>query len=313
MKMNMKWILAGIWIAGAAFAAANETLTIKGSDTFSLELGPPLISAFRDQHPEVAIELTGLGSVSGIADLLEDTCDLAASTRSLDEAEQRMARSKGIELKSAIAGYYGLAVVVHADNPLKDLSDVAVRDVFTGKATNWKQVGGPDMPIEVLIRDASGGSHLGFRELALDRRAYAAHAQGFANFEELAQAVSERPGAIGYVEMNLREHPGLHRVSINGIPPNEITVQKGIYPYVQPVWLYARAKSANPAIERFIQFVRSKPGQHVVETVGFVPADLIQLDRRGVFFLIFQVLGGLALFIFGMNIMTDGLRGAAGQ
>ena len=313
MKMNLKWILAGIWIAGAAFAAANETLTIKGSDTFSLELGPPLISAFRDQHPEVAIELTGLGSVSGIADLLEDTCDLAASTRSLDEAEQRMARSKGIELKSAIAGYYGLAVVVHADNPLKDLSDVAVRDVFTGKATNWKQVGGPDMPIEVLIRDASGGSHLGFRELALDRRAYAAHAQGFANFEELAQAVSKRPGAIGYVEMNLREHPGLHRVSINGIPPNEITVQKGIYPYVQPVWLYARAKSANPAIERFIQFVRSKPGQHVVETVGFVPADLIQLDRRGVFFLIFQVLGGLALFIFGMNIMTDGLREAAGQ
>lgn len=313
MKMNLKWILAGIWIAGTALAAANETLTIKGSDTFSLELGPPLISAFRDQHPEVAIELTGLGSVSGIADLLEDTCDLAASTRSLDEAEQRMARSKGIELKSAIAGYYGLAVVVHADNPLKDLSDVAVRDVFTGKATNWKQVGGPDMPIEVLIRDASGGSHLGFRELALDRRAYAAHAQGFANFEELAQAVSERPGAIGYVEMNLREHPGLHRVSINGIPPNEITVQKGIYPYVQPVWLYARAKSANPAIERFIQFVRSKPGQHVVETVGFVPADLIQLDRRGVFFLIFQVLGGLALFIFGMNIMTDGLREAAGQ
>ena len=313
MKMNLKWILAGIWIAGTALAQPDEVLTIKGSDTFSLELGPPLISAFRDQHPEVAIELTGLGSVSGIADLLEDTCDLAASTRSLDEAEQRMARSKGIELKSAIAGYYGLAVVVHADNPLKDLSDVAVRDVFTGKATNWKQVGGPDMPIEVLIRDASGGSHLGFRELALDRRAYAAHAQGFANFEELAQAVSKRPGAIGYVEMNLREHPGLHRVSINGIPPNEITVQKGIYPYVQPVWLYARAKSANPAIERFIQFVRSKPGQHVVETVGFVPADLIQLDRRGTFFLIFQILGGLALFIFGMNIMTDGLREAAGQ
>ena len=313
MKMNLKWILAGILIAGTALAQPDEALTIKGSDTFSLELGPPLISAFRDQHPEVAIELTGLGSASGIADLLEDTCDLAASTRSLDETEQRMARSKGIDLKSAVAGYYGLAVVVHADNPLKDLSDAVVRDVFTGKATNWKQIGGPDKPIEVLIRDASGGSHLGFRELALDRRAYAAHAQGFASFEKLAQAVSKRPGAIGYVEMNLREHPGLHRVSINGIPPNEITVQKGIYPYVQPVWLYARAKSANPAIERFIQFVRSKPGQHVVETVGFVPADLIQLDRRGVFFLIFQVLGGLALFIFGMNIMTDGLREAAGQ
>lgn len=313
MKTYLKWMMAGLWIAGAACASATETLTLKGSDTFSLELGPPLISAFRETHPEVAIELTGLGSASGIAELLEDTCDLAASTRSLDEAEQRMARSKGVDLKSAIAGYYGLAVVAHADNPLKDLSDAAVRDVFTGKATNWKQVGGPDKPIEVLIRDASGGSHLGFRELALDGRGYAAHAQGFASFEDLARAVADRPGAIGYVEMNLVAHPGLHALSINGISPNEITVQKGTYPYVQPVWLYARAKSANPAIERFIQFVRSKPGQHVVETVGFVPADLIQLDRRGVFFLIFQVLGGLALFIFGMNIMTDGLREAAGQ
>ena len=121
MKSHLKWIVAGLWIAGAAFAPAEDRLSIKGSDTFSLELGPPLISAFRNQHPEVAIELTGLGSASGIADLLADTCDLAASTRSLDETEQRMARSKGIELKSAIAGYYGLAVVVHADNPLKDL------------------------------------------------------------------------------------------------------------------------------------------------------------------------------------------------
>lgn len=313
MKSNLKWIVAGLWMAGAWVAQAEDNLSIKGSDTFGKELGPPLIAAFQAQNPETEVKLTSLGSASGIADLLDDTCDIAASTRTLDETEQRMARSKGVELKSAIAGYYGLAVVVNSENPLKDLSDAAIRDVFTGQATNWKQLGGLDRPIEVLIRDATGGSHLGFRELAMDRRGYAAHAQGFASFEELAQAVSARPDAIGYVEMNLREHPGLHKVSINGIPPNEITVQKGIYPYVQPVWLYARAKSANAAIERFIQFARSKAGQEIVESVGFVPVDLVQLDGRTLFFLVFQVLGGLALFIFGMNIMTDGLREAAGQ
>ena len=313
MKSNVRWIIAGLWIAGAALAQAGETLSIKGSDTFSAELGPPLISAFKAQNDGIEVELTGLGSASGIADLLENTCDIAVSSRSLDETEQRMARSKGIELKSAIAGYYGVALVVNAENPLKDLSDAAIRDVFVGKATNWKQVGGPDRPIEVLIRDATGGSHLGFRELAMDNRPYAAHVRAFASYEELAQAVSARPDAIGYVEMNLVSQPGLHPLSINGIPPNEITVQKGVYPYVQPVWLYARAKSANAAIERFLQFVRSKPGQEIVESVGFVPADLIQLDGRGIFFLVFQVLGGLALFIFGMNIMSDGLREAAGQ
>ncbi|MGD9613302.1 MAG: Na/Pi symporter [Kiritimatiellia bacterium] len=313
MKSNVKWILAGLWIAGAAFAQAGETLSIKGSDTFSAELGLPLISAFKAQNDGIDVALTGLGSASGIADLLEDTCDIAVSSRSLDETEQRMARSKDIELKSAIAGYYGVALVVNAENPLKDLSDATIRDVFIGQATNWKQVGGPDRPIEVLIRDATGGSHLGFRELAMDNQPYAAHARAFASYEELAQAVAARPDAIGYVEMNLVSQPGLRPLSINGIPPNEITVQKGVYPYVQPVWLYARAKSTNAAIERFIQFVRSKPGQEIVESVGFVPVDLIQLDGRGVFFLVFQVLGGLALFIFGMNIMSDGLREAAGQ
>ena len=313
MKSNVRWIIAGLWIAGAALAQAGETLSIKGSDTFSAELGPPLISAFKAQNDGIEVELTGLGSASGIADLLENTCDIAVSSRSLDETEQRMARSKGIELKSAIAGYYGVALVVNAENPLKDLSDAAIREVFVGKATNWKQIGGPDRPIEVLIRDATGGSHLGFRELAMDNQPYAAHARAFASYEELAQAVCVRPDAIGYVEMNLVSQPGLHPLSINGIPPNEITVQKGVYPYVQPVWLYARAKSANAAIERFLQFVRSKPGQEIVESVGFVPADLIQLDGRGIFFLVFQVLGGLALFIFGMNIMSDGLREAAGQ
>ena len=313
MKTPMKWMAACIWLTAALSARAGDMLSIKGSDTFGAELAPPLISAFRSLNPETDVELTSLGSSSGIADLLEESCDIAVSSRTLDEAEQRMARSKDIELKSAIAGYYGLAVVVNAENPLKDLSDSAVRDVFVGKTTNWLQLGGADLPIEVLVRDASGGSHLGFRELALNNRPYSDSARGLSSHADLAAAVAANPNAIGYVEMNLTASAGLHPVSINGVPPNDVTVQKGLYPFVQPTWLYARAKSTNAAIERFIQFARSNAGQDVVKSIGFVPVDLIQLDSRGVFFLVFQVLGGLALFIFGMNIMTDGLREAAGQ
>ncbi len=313
MKIRVLGFAAGFWILSIFAALAGETLSIKGSDTFAQELGPPLIQAYQNLHPGSQVVLTGLGSASGLDELLDGTCDLAASSRTLDESEARKARSKNIELKSAVAGYFGLAVAVNAQNPLQDLSDAVLRDLFTGKITNWKQVGGPDLPVEVLIRDRSGGSHRGFRELAMDLRPYAPAAQGFASFEELAQALADRPGAIGYLEMNLLSHPGLHPLSVNGIAPNAITVQKGLYPYVQPVWLYAHAKSANPAIERFLQFVRSKAGQRIVEDAGFVPVDLIQLDSRGAFFLLFQVLGGLALFIFGMNIMTDGLREAAGQ
>ena len=313
MKTRMTWMVFGICLMAALTVRAEVELSIRGSDTFGEELGPKLVAAFREQHPDSAIELESLGSVSGIAALLDETCDIAVSSRLFNDDEQRLARSRGIELKSAIAGYYGVAVVVNAANPLKNLSDSAILDIFAGKTKNWQQVGGPDRPIEVLIRDASGGTHLGFRTLAMDKHPYAASARTFPNYTTLAEAVVANPDAIGYVGMNLVSSPGLHPISINGILPRDVTVHEGIYPYVEPILLYTRAKSPNPAAERFIQYVRSKPGQDIVKSIGFVPADLGPIGANKLFFMAFQILGGLALFIFGMNIMSDGLREAAGQ
>ena len=177
MRTRMKWLVPGIWMMAALAVFGEDSLSIRGSDTFGEELGPKLVSAFREQNPDAAIELESLGSVSGIAALLDETCDIAVSSRLFNDDEQRLARSRGIELKSAIAGYYGVAVVVNAANPLKNLSDQAISDIFAGKTTNWQQVGGADRPIAVLIRDASGGTHLGFRTLAMDKHPYAASAR----------------------------------------------------------------------------------------------------------------------------------------
>jgi phosphate:Na+ symporter len=313
MNMRMNWMIAIFWMMAAIAARAGENFSIRGSDTFGEELGPRLVSTFQEQNPDCAIELESLGSVSGIAALLDKTCDIAVSSRIFNDDEQRMARSRGIELKSAIAGYYGVAVVVNDQNPLKNLSDRAILDVFTGKATNWKELGGPDRPIAVLIRDTTGGTHLGFRALAMENRAYASFARPFANYLALAEAVAANPDAIGYVGMNLISHPGLHPLSINGIPPGEVTVHEGVYPYVETILFYTNSKFSNPAADRFVQFVRSKAGQDIVKSIGFVPADLGPIGTRKLFFMAFQILGGLALFIFGMNIMSDGLREAAGQ
>ena len=313
MKIRLPWMVSLFWMVLALSASADGALSIRGSDTFGEELGPKLVAAFREQNPECAVELESLGSVSGIAALLDETCDVAVSSRMFTDDEQRIARSRGIELKSAIAGYYGVAVVAHAANPLKNLSDRAVLDIFAGKTTNWREVGGEDRPIDVLIRDASGGTHLGFRTLAMDRRPYAASARAFASYTSLAEAVAADPGAIGYVGMNLVSHPGLRPLSINGVLPRDVSVHEGVYPYVEPILLYSRTKSANPAVERFVQFVRSKAGQRIVESIGFVSADLGPIGGSKAFFMVFQILGGLALFIFGMNIMSDGLREAAGQ
>lgn len=304
---------AGIWLLSILAASAEDKLSIKGSDTFGDELGPKLVAAFEAANPGVAIELESLGSAAGIAALLDGACDIAASSRMISEDEQRLARSRRIELKSAIVGYYGVAVIVNARNPLKNLSDRDVAAIFAGRIKNWQQVGGPDEPIEVLIRDPTGGTHLGFRLLAMNNLPYAPWAQAFPDYSSLATTVAERPAAIGYVGMNLVSHSGVHALAINAIAPNEVTVHEGIYPYVQTVALYVRAKPAHPPTDRFLQFVQSKVGQNIVESIGFVSANLGRLAPRTLFFMVFQILGGLALFIFGMNIMSDGLREAAGQ
>ncbi len=279
MKTRLNHILAVLCLTLPLAAPAKDKLSIKGSNTFGEELGPQLISAFRAQNPEVDVAIESLGSASGIAGLLDGTCDLAATSRPLNEDEQRRAKSRGMAVKSSVIGFYAVTVVAHATNPVAHLSDRQVRDIFTGKITNWKKVGGPDRPIVTLIRDATGGTHLGFQELAMDNRPYAASARGFASYTALAHAIAADPGAIGYVGMNLVSHPGLRALSINGIPPNHLAVNEGLYPYVRTIWLHVPAKNATPLATRFIRFVRSKAGQAVVRSAGFVPIDLPHLPR----------------------------------
>ena len=313
MRHGLKRMILGLGLAALASARAGDTLEIRGSDTFGLELGPRLVQAFQERHPGAELTLENIGTASGFEDLLEGRCDILATSRMLTDEEFRMARSRGIEFQSALVGYNGVAVIVHAGNPVKNLTDDQVRDLFTGRLTRWSQVGGPDRPVDLFIRDASGGTHLGFRRLAMDHLPYAAAARAQADYAALADAVAANPDAIGHIGMGLAARPGIHYVSVNGIPPDEVTVHDGLYPYVQAVWLYARAKSDSPRVEQFMQFVRSKAGQQIVEATGFVGADLGPIGFKPLFFLVFAVLGGLALFIYGMNIMTDGLREAAGQ
>ena len=113
----------------------------------------------------------------------------------------------------------------------------------------------------------------------MDHLPYAAAARAQADYAALADAFAANPDAIGHICMGLAARPGIHYVSVNGIPPDEVTVHDGLYPYVQTIWLYSRAKSDTPAVERFTQFVRSKAGQAVVRSAGFVPIDLPHLPR----------------------------------
>jgi phosphate transport system substrate-binding protein len=259
---------AAVLAAGAAPGA--EKIVIKGSNTFGEELAPKLIEEFRRVNPGVDIELESKGTASGFSALLAGDCDIAAASRPATEDELRLARSRGIKMNSYVIGYYGVAVIVNADNPLTNLSDAQVRDIFTGAIDNWKVLGWEDAPIRVYIRDPVSGTYLGFQELAMQRQPYTKTARMLQSYGEIAEAVRTDRHGIGYVGMHLAHHPGVHAVAINGVIPSVISVNEELYPYARQLRLYTDGNRESQAARQFIRFVQSRRGQELLSRLGFV-------------------------------------------
>lgn len=248
-----------------------QKISVKGSNTFGEDLGPALIEGFKEARPEIEVELVSISSGFGIAALLEGECDIAASSRALNEDERRLVKSRRLRIENHAVGYYGIAVVVQPNHPVKALNDQQVENIFTGEITNWQDVGGPDLAIRLHIADADAGTYLGFRELAMSDRNYAEGAIEHASYHELGEAVANDPAGIGYVSLNVMRDLGLHGILVNGIHPSSIAVIEGLYPYARMVRLMTRRGVTSSAARSFVRFVQSSEGQNIVERTGFVP------------------------------------------
>jgi phosphate transport system substrate-binding protein len=267
-------LLAGTLCATCTFltvaVAAEQRVVVKGSNTFGEELAPALIKQFREKYPDVSVDLESSNSASGLNALLEGNCDIASSSRPINDDEKRLARSRGIKLNEMIIGFYGVAVLVNETNPLKDLSDNQVRDIFTGAVTNWKAVGGADAPIHLYIRNPASGTYLGFQELAMQKKPYAASAKLLARYTDIVAKLSEDPHGIGYSSMPPPNAKGVKAVRINGIPMTGSTVNRGDYPYARSLRLYTNSQRESDAARKFTRFVLGRKGQDVLNEVGFV-------------------------------------------
>ena len=259
-----------VFALAAATLAAGEKIVIRGSNTFGEELAPLLIDGYRRAYPAAEVQLESKGSASGIAALLTGECDLASSSRYLNEDEQRLARSRGLKLISTLLGFYGVAVIVHPGNPVDRLSDTQVRDIFTGAVTAWKSVGGWDTPIHLYIRDPISGTYLGFEELAMERKPYAPSAKALTSYAAIIAAVAKDPSGIGYVGMALADHSEIKALRINNAPPSRLTVNDGDYPYSRGLRFYTIKGREPPAVQDFIHFVLSGSGQEILTNAGFV-------------------------------------------
>jgi phosphate transport system substrate-binding protein len=273
-QMNLRKGL-GLLLLSAALAGCSggkpEKITILGSNTIGEELAPQLVAEFKKDHPAVAFDLEFKGTTYGLGALIVGRCDIAAASRDATTNEVELARARGVEFNDAVIGAYDVAVVVNAASPVGSLTREQVRDLFTGTVQNWKDVGGPDVPVHLYIRHPNSGTYLGFRELAMENKPYAMHLQTSTNYADIVKAVGQDAGGIGYATIGLASTAGVKPVSIAGVAPTVASVNKGQYPYARTLRLYTDKANATPTARSFVEFVQSTRGQEIVNRMGYSP------------------------------------------
>jgi phosphate transport system substrate-binding protein len=279
---SVSLILLGVVVAGCPAgkqtAETPETvlsgkIIIRGSNTIGEELAPQLISEYKKEHPAAGFDLETKGTSYGMGALMGGFCDIAGASRLPLKEELEVAQFRKVELNDYPIGAYSVAVVVNAANSVGNLTREQVRDIFTGVIQNWKEVGGPDAPIHLYIRDPISGTYIGFKELAMENKPYASEQNLFTNYAAIVAAVARDANGIGYSGFNLAPHSGARAVAIEGIEPAAAAVNQGKYPYARVLHLYTNKAKERPAALDFIQFIRSPRGQEILAQMGYVPGS----------------------------------------
>lgn len=273
MKTMLKIVVAAVLLSLGAAQAAS--VTMKGSDTLVI-LAQKWAEAYMKKNPETKIQVTGGGSGTGFAALQNQTTDLANASRKIKKNEEiaciKAFGKRPTEYKVALDG---LSVYVHSSNPVKELSLDQLKSIFTGKMKNWKEVGGPDLPITVYSRENSSGTYEFFKEHVLKGSDFLASAQAMPGTAALLQAVAKDPKAIGYGGAAYGE--GAKHLSIKkdadskAIDPTEQAIVKGEYPIWRHLFIYVNPALDKGDVAKFLQWIRSDEGQALVKDVGYFP------------------------------------------
>ncbi len=261
---------------GTGEAGTPAALTIKGSDTM-VHLVSAWAEAFMQEHPRTEISVTGGGSGTGFAALLNGTTDICAASREMMPSETQLARGKGLAPVRSLVARDGIALIVHPSNVVDQLSIEQLRKIYTGAYDNWNQVGGADRPMVVYSRDSSSGTFVYFQEHVLRKRDYRADARMLPATSAIVQSVAEDEGAIGYVGLGyvVESAGGVKVLGIRSaadqpaIKPTVASVESGEYSIARPLQLYT-ADEPHGLVATFIEFCRGQEGQEIVHASGFV-------------------------------------------
>jgi phosphate transport system substrate-binding protein len=259
--------------------AAAVTIQNTGSDTL-VNLALAWAEAYMNLHPEVRLSVTGGGSGTGIASLINGTIQIANASREMSKDELATAAKNGIAPVRFTVALDGIAVVVNRENPVSGLTLKQISDIYTGKILSWKLVGGDDRPIVLLSRESNSGTYVYFLERVIrlgnskGKELFSPETLLMPSSEGISVEVTQNPNAIGYdglgyVTPQQKVVPIAAEAGDRYVLPSAGTVLDGSYPISRPLFMYTAGEPTD-AVKRYLDWIKGE-GQSLVKGLGFVP------------------------------------------
>lgn len=257
-----------------------ETIDNKGSDTMvNLALG--WAEQYQVDHPEVEMAVTGGGSGTGIAALINNSVDIANASRRIKEEEIADAKANGVTPVEFIVARDAIGVIVHPSNPVSQLTRQQLSDIYSGKISNWRELGGEDRPIVRLSRESNSGTHVYFLEQVVrlgdkeNKTLFSANTLLLPSSEVIVNEVRQNPNAIGYDGLGYIPDD-LKIIAVAKDPgdpyvlPSIETVNDKSYPIARDLYMYTPGEP-DGAVKAYLEWILGDEAQAIVAAQGFVP------------------------------------------
>ena len=266
-------------------AASNSSANYienKGSDTI-VNLALAWAEKYQAEHPDVRISVTGGGSGTGIASLINKTVDIANASRQIKDEEVKEAKSNGVEPVEHIIARDAIAVIVNPENPVSQLTLKQISDIYSGRISNWSEVGGDNRPIVRLSRETNSGTHVYFLETVLrlgnkdDKTLFSMDTLLLPSSEGIVAEVRQNPNALGYdglgyVPKDLKMIAIAKEAGGAYVLPSIATVNDKSYPIARDLYMYTNGEPTG-IVKTYLDWILSDEAQQIVADLGFVPVS----------------------------------------
>lgn len=269
--------LAAVLVLGLAATSFAADIAVKGSTTVQ-PIMQKAVEAFMAQHKGVSVSISASGSGDGAKALIDGSTPLAMLSREMKESEIKQAKDKGVTPKQITIAYDCITPVVNSANPVKSISMQQLKDIYTGKIRDWKDLGGNPGGIVIISRDSSSGTFEYWGEHVLKKERVVATALMQASNGAVAQAVSKNKYAIGYVGLAYAHAPGLKNLAVEGVLGSVETTLNGTYPISRGLYLYSNGEPAGD-VAKLVNYILSDAGQKIVAQVDYVPLKGLKADK----------------------------------